>query len=84
MIIPENQWLGEDGDDIISRMIGDIVGTNGVKDVNYGLGNFSKSITSTTSDSGMNSWLRSFGYEITPQSGYLKVLQPPNIIHGIP
>ena len=84
MIKPENNRMGEDGDDIISRMIGDIVGTNGVKDVDYGLGNFSKSITSTTSDSGMNSWLRSFGYEITPQSGYLKVLQPPNIIHGIP
>ena len=84
MIKPENNRMGEDGDDIISSMIGDIVGTNGVKDVDYGLGNFSKSITSTTSDSDMNSWLRSFGYEITPQSGYLKVLQPPNIIHGIP
>jgi hypothetical protein len=84
MIKPENNRTGEDGDDIISRMIGDVVGTNGIKDVDYGLGNFSKSITTTNSDSGMNSWLRSFGYEITPQSGYLKVLQPPNIIHGIP
>jgi hypothetical protein len=84
MIKPENNRTGEDGDDIISRMIGDVVGTNGIKDVDYGLGNFSKSITTTNSDSGMNSWLRSFGYEITPQSGYLKVLQSPNVLHGIP
>jgi len=85
MIKPENGRMGEEGDETISKLIGDIVGTNGVKDVDYGIGNFSKTMTKTPSDSEMNTWLRSFGYEITPQSGSLKTLQqPPNIIHGIP
>lgn len=84
MIKPENGRMGEDGDDVISKLIGDVAGTNGIKDVDYGFGNLSKSISNTSSNAAMNDWLRSFGYDITPQSGWLKILKPPNILHGIP
>jgi len=84
MIKPENGRMGENGDDIISKLIGDVVGTNGVKNVDYGIGNFGNSMTSTPSHSAMNTWLRSFGYEITPQSGSLKTLKPPSVVNGIP
>lgn len=84
MIKPENGRMGENGDEIISNLIGNVAGTNGIKDVDYGIGNFSKSMTNTPSDAAMNDWLRSFGYEITPQTGSLKTIKPPNILHGIP
>ena len=83
-IKPENGRMGESGDETISKLIGDVAGTNGIKDVDYGFGNLSKSISNTSSNAAMNGWLRSFGYEITPNSGWLKTIKPPNILHGIP
>jgi len=85
MIKPENGRQGEEGDEAISKLLADVAGTNGVKDVDYGFGNLYKSMTNTESSSGMNTWLRSFGYEITPENGYLKVADPNRVIvNGIP
>ena len=84
MIKPENGRMGEDGDELISSLLGDVVGTNGVKDLDYALGNFKKSMTNTSTPSELNNWLRNMGYEITPENGYLKLLKPPSTIHGIP
>ena len=85
MIKPENGRQGEEGDEAISKLLADVVGTNGIKDVDYGFGNLYKSMTNTESSSGMNTWLRSFGYEITPENGYLKTADPNRVIvNGIP
>ena len=85
MIKPENGRQGEEGDEAISKLLADVVGTNGIKDVDYGFGNLYKSMTNTESPSGMNTWLRSFGYEITPENGYLKVADPNRVrVNGIP
>ena len=85
MIKPENGRQGEEGDEAISKLLADVVGTNGIKDVDYGFGNLYKSMTNTESSSGMNTWLRSFGYEITPENGYLKTADPNRaILNGIP
>jgi len=84
MIKPENGRMGEEGDDLISSLLGDVVGTNGVKDFDYDLGNFSKSMTNTPQPSEMNTWLRKMGYEITPENGFLKKIKPPSVLHGIP
>lgn len=84
MIKPENGRMGEDGDESISSLLGEVVGTNGVKDFDYDLGNFSKSMTNTSSPSELNNWLRKMGYEITPENGYLRVMKPPSTINGIP
>jgi hypothetical protein len=85
MIKPENGRQGEEGDEAISKLLADVAGTNGIKDVDYGFGNLYKSMTNTESTSGMNTWLRSFGYEITPENGYLKVANPNRVIvNGIP
>lgn len=84
MIKPENGRMGEDGDELISSLLGEVVGTNGVKDFDYAIGNFNKSMTNTSTPSELNNWLRNMGYEITPENGYLKLLKPPSTINGIP
>lgn len=84
MIKPSSGRMGEEGDDIISNLLANTLGTNGIKDVDYPIGNFSKSITKTPSGSEMNNWLKAKGYNITPNNGYLPYLKPPSELHGIP
>lgn len=82
-IKPKGSRQGEEGDEAISKLLADVAGTNGIKDVDYGFGNLDKSITNTESASGLNTWLRNFGYEITPENGSLKQ-NNRIIVHGIP
>ena len=84
-IKPKGGRQGEEGDEAISKLLADVAGTNGIKDVDYGFGNLYKSITNTESASDLNTWLRNLGYEITPENGYLNGADPNRIIvHGIP
>jgi hypothetical protein len=83
-IKPKGGRQGEEGDEVISKLLADVVGTNGIKDANYDFGNLSKSITNTESASGLNTWLRNMGYDITPENGSLKDADPNRmILHGI-
>jgi hypothetical protein len=84
MIKPPNGRIGEHGDELISNLIGNTVGTNGVKNVDYPSINFSKEITDTQSATEMNNWLRNMGYDITPINGFLPYLKPPNELISIP
>jgi hypothetical protein len=84
MIKPANGRMGEEGDDVISNLLGETLGTNGIKDVDYPIGNFNKSMTETPSGTEMNNWLKNQGYAITPNNGFLPYLKPPSELHGIP
>jgi hypothetical protein len=84
MIKPDNGRMGEPGDDKISQLLGDVVGTNGIKNVDYAIGNFLKMMTNTPTPSALNDFLRAQGYDITPTNGALSKFQEPNILHGIP
>ena len=84
MIKPENGRMGEAGDEFISQLLGDTLGTGGIKNVDYPGINFSKEMTKTNSTTDMNNWLRNMDYQITPENGYLSRFKEPSIIHGIP